>query len=794
MKSIRIVSLLFIYLGLLTITSIIFIQGTSYESASKQSSVKNSLRSIALVESDYYVENGKYFLTIEGNQTKNINNILFSGKKTLNEDGYYGFYILSEGDSGFKACTTIPSSIGQSKKLANYCVNHEGQLWKLPKIVSQPDYQFKNLEVLTLEPKTIVGESTLSSYSYWDVDTDLTEEDSLVYRQAEEEDRKAKEEYRQARLESRKADEDYRIAKHEVANPFNPIFSSTLWGAATDAPLDKEGKQTYLNAHRLLAAGQYSQAIDLFLNYLDLYPENNHVPDAFYWLGKAYVAKGDYHNGKKIFIEFQNDYPLHHKFSNSLYELAMTHHELKETKEAEQLLESMIKEFPNHESIFQVKASLKSIQAPESEKNKKILRFDHEKLAVNKISLTNQNQVLNIIYLIGIGIVFILVFILVENYVPYRGWLRFSHFYRSHSKSKLTIFSRWVVAALVVILFFAILIKLTLSIVTTGLPEFLSLYLLRIDEFLGIQDFLNSYGIYFNTASQIKSAQYLFGVPAIFSLIAIAIILHSKKKLLVYATKLAKGDNVEPPKIRLQEFSEIVNSIDTLQHKLKGKKYIETFMSSIAHEIRTPLIGIKENTKILNLSMNEKDFIQSKNNILESNFRMTKIIDSLLQLSQLEQPDKNLKKDKFNIKEAIANILNDPDIEKKIKDKNISIKKINLNVFLEGNQALIEMCLSNVLNNAIDFSFKDKDISIKVIETEENISIKILDKGVGIPDNILDKIQDKFVSTSRPYTKKRSTGLGLNLVKIIMELHDGIFEINNRQDVKGVVVKLTFSK
>jgi two-component system sensor histidine kinase CreC len=192
--------------------------------------------------------------------------------------------------------------------------------------------------------------------------------------------------------------------------------------------------------------------------------------------------------------------------------------------------------------------------------------------------------------------------------------------------------------------------------------------------------------------------------------------------------------------------------------------------------------------------MNEKDFIQSKNNILESNFRMTKIIDSLLQLSLLEQPDKNLKKDKFNIKEAIANILNDPDIEKKIKDKNISIKKINLNVFLEGNQALIEMCLSNVLNNAIDFSFKDKDISIKVIETEENISIKILDKGVGIPDNILDKIQDKFVSTSRPYTKKRSTGLGLNLVKIIMELHDGIFEINNRQDVKGVVAKLTFSK
>ena len=87
MKSIRIVSLLFIYLGLLTITSIIFIQGTPYENAfisvSTESSAKNSLRSIALIESDYYAENGKYFLTIEGNQTKHINNILFSGKKNL---------------------------------------------------------------------------------------------------------------------------------------------------------------------------------------------------------------------------------------------------------------------------------------------------------------------------------------------------------------------------------------------------------------------------------------------------------------------------------------------------------------------------------------------------------------------------------------------------------------------------------------------------------------------------------------------------------------------------------------
>jgi signal transduction histidine kinase len=607
MKSIRIVSLLFIYLGLLTIISIILTPKNQYFiGTSTESSAKNSLRSIALVESDYFAESGKYFLTIEGNQTKNINNNLFSGKKVLNEDGYYGFYILSEGDSGFKACT-IPSSFGQTRMLANYCLNQEGQLWKLPKIVSRSDYQLEVPILSTLDEKT-----TAQSY----------------------------------------------------ASSPPPIFETT-----------------------------------------------------------GFVG-----DSRNPFTPFS-------------------------------------------------------------------LLLDSSQFEEDSNTNQNQNQVLNIIYVTGIGIVFILVFILIENYLPYRRWLGFSHFYRSHSISKLTIFSRWVVVALVIILFFAILIKLALSIVTTGLPEFLFLYLLWIDELLGIQDFFNSHGIYLNTASQIKSVQYLFAIPAIFSLIAIAIILHSKKKLLIYATKLAKGDNVEPPKIRLQEFSDIVNAIDTLQHKLKGKKYIETFINSISHEVRIPLAGIKANTESLNLKMDDVDFTQSKNNIIESNDRMLLIIDSLLELAKLEQQNKSLEKTKFDINNTIEKIINETETVTRLKDKNINISfnEHNKNI-ITCNEILIEMCLLNIVNNAIDFSLKDSNIYINVTDNNKNLSIKILDEGVGIPDNLLDKIQDKFVSTSRPYTKKRSTGLGLNLVKIIMELHDGIFEINNRQDAKGVVVKLTFSK
>jgi len=132
---------------------------------------------------------------------------------------------------------------------------------------------------------------------------------------------------------------------------------------------NRKAKKLYTSARSLLVSGQYNQAIDLFLNYLDIYPDNNYVPDATYWLGRAYTAKGDLHNAKKIFVGFQHDYVSNHKFSNSLYELAVIEHELKEDKRAIQLLKSMIKKFPNHNSIIQAKALLKTIQADQVTKD-----------------------------------------------------------------------------------------------------------------------------------------------------------------------------------------------------------------------------------------------------------------------------------------------------------------------------------------------------------------------------------------------------------------------------------------
>ncbi|RUM79723.1 MAG: hypothetical protein DSZ15_02100, partial [Candidatus Thioglobus sp.] len=88
---------------------------------------------------------------------------------------------------------------------------------------------------------------------------------------------------------------------------------------------DQAAKKAYTNAKGFLMIGEYGKAIELFTVYLGLYPNNNHTSDAHYWLAKSYLAEEKYYAAKKVFIEFQRENELHHKFANSLYELAKTY-------------------------------------------------------------------------------------------------------------------------------------------------------------------------------------------------------------------------------------------------------------------------------------------------------------------------------------------------------------------------------------------------------------------------------------------------------------------------------------
>ena len=114
------------------------------------------------------------------------------------------------------------------------------------------------------------------------------------------------------------------------------------------------------------------------------------------------------------------------------------------------------------------------------------------------------------------------------------------------------------------------------------------------------------------------------------------------------------------------------------------------------------------------------------------------------------------------------------------KRKNIQIdKRIEKNIPVTGDPFLIKQAVSNLLQNAADFSPDGGRVIIITTSDKQQMILTIEDEGPGIVDFAREKVFDKFFSMRRPDTGRKSTGLGLNFVKEIAELHLGTIELKN---------------
>ena len=118
----------------------------------------------------------------------------------------------------------------------------------------------------------------------------------------------------------------------------------------------------------------------------------------------------------------------------------------------------------------------------------------------------------------------------------------------------------------------------------------------------------------------------------------------------------------------------------------------------------------------------------------------------------------------------------------------------NNNYFINGIENRIEQIIANLLDNAISFSEDNKDVLVKVSKLKDNnIQINILDEGQGFKEKDTNKIFKRFYS-NRPDKFGQHSGLGLNIVKNLVELHNATIRASNRSDQKGASMEIIFPK
>lgn len=254
------------------------------------------------------------------------------------------------------------------------------------------------------------------------------------------------------------------------------------------------------------------------------------------------------------------------------------------------------------------------------------------------------------------------------------------------------------------------------------------------------------------------------------------------KRLTRYAHDVREGKRVPFPKLDRSEIGQMGQAFHLMQEALEGKNYVEQYVQTLTHEVKSPLSAIRGAAELLE----EPDMpAESRGkflaNIRDAATRIQQIVDRMLELAALENL-KQLEK----IEEVDMRALADSVIESKrpmLSQKRMDVRpQIEAGATIRGDAFLLHQALSNLLQNAIEFSPERGEIGMRAFRQAGQLQVVIEDAGPGIPDFAREKVFDKFFSLHRPDTGKKSTGLGLNFVQEVAHLHHGAIRLENRQE------------
>jgi signal transduction histidine kinase len=197
--------------------------------------------------------------------------------------------------------------------------------------------------------------------------------------------------------------------------------------------------------------------------------------------------------------------------------------------------------------------------------------------------------------------------------------------------------------------------------------------------------------------------------------------------------------------------------------------------SSMAHELKTPLTIIKAQIDVLNQqeSISLEDYQSTLSVIDRTVSKMANLLDTLLETS----PEKSSLTEVLNIEEIILDVIEDLTVIANRKDIKLSY---HINGYPEsyGNPVLMYRCLYNLVENAIKYNQNSGLVEIQCDTNPMNYSIKILDNGMGIPDENIDKIFKPYYRCEK--TNKEGIGLGLAMVQSIVTMHKGQIHVSSQ--------------
>lgn len=261
------------------------------------------------------------------------------------------------------------------------------------------------------------------------------------------------------------------------------------------------------------------------------------------------------------------------------------------------------------------------------------------------------------------------------------------------------------------------------------------------------------------------------------------------RRLTRYAQAVSQGQRVEVPHYRGGEFEQLAGAVEHMRTQLEGKAYVERYVHTLTHELKSPLAAIRGAAELLQSDMPAAQHQRFVSNIDNESVRMQQLIERLLNLAQVEQ--------RQGLEEVVAVPLAglfDELLEARsgwIESRQLRVERqMAADLTLMGEPFLLRQALGNLLENALDFTPVNGLLRISAERVGNRVEIRLFNQAEPIPDYALPRLSERFYSLPRPDSGRKSTGLGLNFVEEVVQLHGGAFGIGNVEGGVEVVLRL----
>ena len=263
--------------------------------------------------------------------------------------------------------------------------------------------------------------------------------------------------------------------------------------------------------------------------------------------------------------------------------------------------------------------------------------------------------------------------------------------------------------------------------------------------------------------------------------------------------KSAESINIKKVFVRDDEIGKLTTSIDEMTKELQHRtNRAETFSNDLAHEIRNPLASLKSASELLDKTTEKNESEKLLKIINHDVERIERLITDYSQMLKDEASLSREKMSKIDLIDIINNVAEDFRQDLSNQNKKISIQILEKlssknGKYILGIENRLEQVIANLLDNSISFSQDNQKIQIGIEETAKNLVVTIKDEGPGFSETSPQKIFKRFYS-NRPKSFGKHSGLGLNIVKNIVELHQGTIAASNRLNTKGAQVEVLLPK